>query len=84
MINTTDLGRDGGWRISINLRHWKQTAEGFLHSNRGPFWMNMKELLSSILHKPLGTTEEDDLTKVELLVELRKMGYDTTAKRHTK
>ena len=52
--------------------------------DEGPFWLNendKRSLKKDILSGPIF---EKDLSKCELLIELRKTGYDTTKKRYLK
>ena len=56
----------------------------FKEGDDGPFWLNATERISTKNDTYSGPIFKKELSKCELLVALRKPGYDTTKKRYLK
>ena len=56
----------------------------FVEKDDGPFWLTTEERIVFRNDKPLLTTTEKEKTKVQLLIDLRKSGFDTTKRRYLK
>ena len=56
----------------------------FTKHDRGPFWLSPLECIKSKYDKIHDSTIKKDKTKIELLVELRRKGVDTTSRRYLK
>ena len=50
----------------------------------GPFWMDPMTKLATKYDRVLNTIEKIEKTKVQLLIELRSKGFDTSSKRFLK
>jgi len=61
-----------------------EQAMVFKEDDEGPFWLNDLEKLATKNDTFSGPLLKKELSKCELLIQLRKSGYDTTKKRYLK
>ena len=79
-MRSTTIQEVGNYQAQLSIGDTQELS--FKEGDDGPFWMTPQQQLENKFDQLLGTYTEKERTKVELLVELRKKGIDTSKNRY--
>jgi len=82
LMRSTLIPELGEYETNFNIGDEQDMV--FKEGDDGPFWLTPEEKIQTKNDTYSGPVIKKDLSKCEMLVELRKSGYDTSKKRYLK